>query len=119
MKKFWMIGLVVVIALALALPGNVLAQERKEKIKEKVAELKNLTPEQKAAIKKKVEDGVNELKNLTPEQKAEIKKKVTEATDKLKNMTPEEKAQVKEAIGMFKELTPDQQKNLLKAIFKK
>ena len=117
MKKFWMIGLVVVIALALALPGSVLAQERKEKVKEKVAAIKNLTPEQKAAIKKKVEDGVNELKNLTPEQKAEIKKKVTEAVDRLKNMTPEEKAQVKEAIGLFKELTPDQQKKLLKAIF--
>jgi len=119
MKKFWMIGLVVVIALALALPGSVLAQERKEKVKEKVEAIKNLTPEQKAAIKKKVEDGVNELKNLTPEQKTEIKNKLTATVEKLKNMTPEEKAQVKEAIGMFKELTPDQQKNLLKAIFKK
>jgi Spy/CpxP family protein refolding chaperone len=119
MKKIWMVGLVVLISFALALPGSILAQTAREKVKEKVAAIKNLTPEQKAAIKKKVEDGVNELKNLTPEQKAEIKKKVTEAVDRLKNMTPEEKAQVKEAIGMFKELTPDQQKNLLKAIFKK
>ena len=119
MKKIWMVGLVVLISFALALPGSILAQERQEKVKEKVAAIKNLTPEQKTEIKKKVEDGVNELKNLTPEQKTEIKNKLTATVEKLKNMTPEEKAQVKETIGMFKELTPDQQKNLLKAIFKK
>ncbi|MCX5887098.1 MAG: DUF3106 domain-containing protein [Proteobacteria bacterium] len=119
MKKFWMVGLAVMISLALALPGAVFAQTAKEKVKEKVAAIKDLTPEQKAAIKKKVEDGVNELKNITPEQKAEIKNKVTAAVDKLKNLSPEEKAQIKEAIGLFKELTPDQQKKLLKSIFKK
>ena len=97
MKKIWMVGLVVLISFALALPGSILAQERQEKVKEKVAA----------------------IKNLTPEQKTEIKNKLTATVEKLKNMTHEEKAQVKEAIGMFKELTPDQQKNLLKAIFKK
>jgi len=149
MKKFWMVGLIVVIALALALPGSVLAQTAKEKIKEKGQEvrekvegqmtpeqkakavelkqkgqegaekIRNLTPEQKADLQKKAAKAVDKLQNLSPSQKAEIKKNLTAAVDKFKGMDQAEKDALKQELEKFKDLTPEQKDSILNSIFKK
>jgi Spy/CpxP family protein refolding chaperone len=115
-KRVLTMSVVMLVVFALACPGYLLT-ECMAKEKKATTEAQSLTPDQKAAIKKRVEDGVNQLKNITPEQKAEMQQKLMEAVDRLKNITPEQKQQIADAIALFKSLTPDQQKKLLKFIF--